>query len=111
MYFLETVDSIVSGVGFALFGALHLAWLCFFVVVTAINCIWYRKLNEQSRGIWKKTVAILLIADELFKDVMLFIGGRFSAGYLPFHLCSINIFIIVFHAWKPGKLLNSFLLD
>lgn len=108
-YFLDTVDSVVEGVGFTHFGVLHLLWLCFFVVLTAVNCIWYRKLNEKGRIAWKRTMAVLLIADEVFKDVMLLIGGRFSAGYLPFHLCSINIFFIAFHAWKPGKLLNSFL--
>ena len=108
-YFLDTVDSIVEGVGFAHFGVLHLLWLCLFVVLTAANCIWYRRLGEKGRSIWKKTMAVLLITDEIFKDVMLIIGGRFSAGYLPFHLCSINIFAIAFHAVKPGKLLNSFL--
>lgn len=108
-YFLDTVDSVVDGVGFSHFGALHIGWLIFFAVVTVLNCVFYRKLNEKNRRVWKITVAALLIADEIFKDVMLFIGGSFSAGYLPFHLCSINIFVIAFHAWKPGKLLNSFL--
>lgn len=108
-YFLDTVDSIIDGVGFAHFGTLHLLWLSLFVAFTAANCVWYRRLGKKGRSIWKKTVAVLLIADEVFKDVMLIIGGQFSAGYLPFHLCSINIFIIAFHAWKPGKLLNSFL--
>ena len=108
-YFLDTVDSVAEGVGFAHFGILHWIWLCFFAVLTIINCVWYCKLGEKGRGVWKKTMAVLLVADEIFKDVMLLIGGRFSYGYLPLHLCSINIFVIAFHAWKPGKLLNSFL--
>lgn len=108
-YFLDTVDSVVEGVGFAHFGGLHFLWLLAFVLLTVVNCIWYRRLSDSGRSRWKKTMVVLLIADEVFKDVMLLIGGRFSYGYLPFHLCSINIFVIAFHAWKPGKLLNSFL--
>jgi hypothetical integral membrane protein (TIGR02206 family) len=54
-------------------------------------------------------VAILLLADELFKVVMLVIGNRYSAGYLPLHLCSINIFLIAFHAWKPSKTIGGYL--
>lgn len=108
-YFLDTVDSVVEGVGFAHFGGLHLLWLLFFVALIAVNCIWYCRLGNKGRSSWKKTIAVLLVADEVFKDVMLLIGGRFSPGYLPFHLCSINIFVIAFHAWKPRKLLNSFL--
>ena len=40
---------------------------------------------------------------------MLVIGGRYLPDYLPLHLCSINIFIITIHAWKPSKLLGGYL--
>ena len=33
----------------------------------------------------------------------------FSLDYLPLHLCSINIFLIVLHAWRRPKLLDTFL--
>ena len=108
-YFLETTETVKDGVGFSHFGLLHLVWLAIFVAVTIVNCLWYRKLGIRGKDCWKKVVAILLIADEIFKMVMLFIGGRYNASYLPLHLCSINIFIIAIHAWKPSKLLNNFL--
>lgn len=40
---------------------------------------------------------------------MLIIGGRFCFDYLPFHLCSINIFLITIHAWWPSKILGGYL--
>jgi uncharacterized membrane protein YwaF len=40
---------------------------------------------------------------------MLTIGGRYELSYLPLHLCSINIFLIAFHAWKPTKTIGVFL--
>lgn len=108
-YFIDTVETIVDGVGFPAFGALHLIWLGVFVGITVANCLWYRKMETAGKARWRKVIAVLLIADELFKMVMLFIGGNYMAKYLPLHLCSINIFVIAIHAWKPSKTLGSFL--
>lgn len=108
-YFLDTVESISADVGFSLFDSIHIAWLLIFLAVTVLNCVWFRSMDADRRLKWKKAVALLLIADELFKVVMLIIGGRYLVKYLPLHLCSINIFLIAIHAWKPLKALNSFL--
>jgi len=108
-YFLETVETIIPGVGFAQFDTLHFLWLAIFVIVTVLNCLWYRKMGDASKHKWRIAVAFLLVANEIFKDIMLVIGNRFMAKYLPLHLCSINIFLIAFHAWKPYKTLNAFL--
>lgn len=108
-YFLDTTETIPAGVGFVHFGALHIIWLTVFAVLTVINCIFYRKLGGKGKRNWKIVVALLLLADELFKDVMLIVGGRFRPDYLPLHLCSINIILIAIHAWKPSKLLSGYL--
>lgn len=108
-YFLDTTETIPNGVGFPQFGLLHFVWLLFFVGVTFICFIYYKKFSEKGRQIWKKTVAVLLLIDELFKVIMLVIGGRYTPGYLPLHLCSINIFAITIHAWKPSKILGGYL--
>lgn len=108
-YFFDTTETVPNDVGFAQMGALHLVWLVICLVVVVSSCIWYRKMQETGRGGWKKSVALLLIADELFKVAMLIIGGRYNASYLPLHLCSINIFVIAIHAWRPSKILDNFL--
>lgn len=108
-YFLDTVDTIPSGVGFSHFGTSHIAWLLITVAVIVLNCIWYRKLSAHAKQLWKKIVAILLVVDEIFKVVMLLIGKRYLPDYLPLHLCSINIFLIAFHAWRPSKILGGYL--
>ena len=108
-YFLETMETIPDGLGFPLFGWLHLIWLGAFVLTVCGCCFWYCRLGTVGRKRWKITVAALLVADELFKMAILFIGGNYAWTYLPLHLCSINIFLIVWHAWKPSRLLGSFL--
>lgn len=108
-YFLDTTETIPSGVGFPQFGVLHFVWLILFVAVSVVCVLWFRRLSEKGRRVWKTTVAGLLLADELFKVVMLLVGDRYTAGYLPLHLCSINIFAIAIHAWKPSKVLGGYL--
>lgn len=108
-YFLDTTETIPDGVGFSHFGLLHIVWLLVFAVLMVINCVLYRRLSGNGMRNWKIIVALLLLADELFKDVMLVIGGRFLPDYLPLHLCSINIILIAVHAWKPSKLLSGYL--
>ena len=108
-YFLDTSDTIVEGVGFSLFSAIHLTWLVIAAAVITVHCLWYRKMDEAGRSRWQKAMAVLLISNELFKDCMLMIGQRFEASYLPLHLCSINIFLIALHAWKPSEMLSNFL--
>ena len=104
-----TSDNIPQGLGYSHYSGLHIAWLAALVLVTAVNCLLYRRLGEKGRGNWRKTMALLLIADELFKLIPMLIFGTFRLSYLPFHLCSINIFVIAFHAWHPGKLTDNFL--
>lgn len=108
-HFLDTVETIESGVGFQHFGSLHLVWLLVFLIITGVNCVWYRKLSDDGRKTWEKVVAMLLVADEVFKVVCLIIGGRYTPDYLPIHLCSINIFVIAIHAWKKSEMMDNFL--
>lgn len=108
-YFFDTVETIEEGVGFPLFGRLHLLWLSLCLLTLFCNYFVYRRSKETGRKRWRKVVAWLLVADELYKTVILLCGGRYNVDYLPFHLCSINIFAIAIHAYKPSKTLDNFL--
>ena len=108
-HFWETVEVIPEGIGFSHFGTLHLCWLAAFAVVTVANCILYRRMSEKGKKIWRIVVAILLVLDEVYKQIPLFITGYFTLEYLPLHLCSINIFLIAFHVIKPTKAVENFL--
>lgn len=108
-HFWKTVEVIPEGIGFAHYGALHLCWLTAFAVVAVLNCILYRKLGEKGRKIWRIVIASLLVLDEIYKQIPLFVNGLFTLEYLPLHLCSINIFVIVFHALKPTKYVGNYL--
>lgn len=108
-YFLSTAETIPEGMGFSLFSSLHLAWLFLFLAAAVLCSLLYRRLTPAGRKRMRLAFAALLVADELFKVAGLLIGGTFLYGYLPLHLCSINIFLIAIHALRPCRLLDNFL--
>ena len=108
-YFFKTTESIPEGVGFTHFDMLHISWLVVFLLVVVANIVLYRKLADAGKKRWKRTVAILLLADEAFKVAVLTGTGQYEASYLPLHLCSINIFVIAWYTFRPSKTLASFL--
>ena len=101
--------TIPDGLGFKHYDSVHLMWLAAFAIFTLITTLIYKKSGAKARKNIKYTLAALLIADELFKIIGLASHGNYTAGYLPLHLCSINIFIIAIYSIRPSKLLGNFL--
>ena len=108
-HFLDTVETIPAGLGFPLFGTVHLIWLAALAAFLLPACRLYRKAGESGRKKMRRIVAAALIGDELFKMVCLAAGDRYLVSYLPFHLCSINIFVCAFHAWRPRRAVGDYL--
>ena len=107
--FFHTVETIPAGLGFSAFSALHFIWLGVMVILCVLASLVYRKMSAPSKAIIRKGIAVALIADELFKQIPLLVFDRWIPDYLPLHLCSINIFLIVWHAWKGGSTIGGFL--
>ncbi len=108
-YFWDTVETIPEGMGFSLFGTAHLIWLGILAAAAVINCVWYCRMDGKGRERWRRTVAAIVVVNEILKDLVLILGGNFMAKYLPLHLCGINIILVAIHAWRPAKLLGNFL--
>ena len=106
-YLLDTTQTIPEGVGFALFGPTHLVWLAFFLVFTVVCCLVYHSLRSTQKDKMRLVFAALLLADELFKYIILTVGDRWLPDYLPLHLCSVNIFLLAILAVRPNKLLDN----
>lgn len=108
-YFWETVETIKDEVGFNYYDSLHLSWILCFVLFTVIVSFIYRKSDANKRDKIRKLFALLIILDEIFKQYGLIAHGNWGYSYLPLHLCSINIFIIAYHVYKPNKTIDNFL--
>lgn len=108
-YLLATTGSIEDDVGFEPYDACHLIWLAGFVAFTVICCLLYRKLQPEGRRWMRIIMAGGIVADELLKMAVLFIGGTWTKNYLPLHLCSVNLFLIAWRAFRPSRTLDNFL--
>lgn len=106
---LATEETVAPGLGFAPFGTCHVLWLASSVLFITICCLCYRRLDTRGRRKMRLILACAVVADELLKMTVLFAGGNYLPRYLPLHLCSVNIFLIAWHALCPSKVLDNFL--
>ncbi len=108
-YLFETSDTIVEGVGFSHFSPFHLGWLAVAIAVTLLLCFWYKRSGERARKGIKIAICALVVLDEIVKIIITGYHGDYFPDYLPFHLCSINIFTIIIFTLRPSRLLGNFL--
>lgn len=107
--FFETKDSIPEGLGISTFGITHLIWLFSFAVICVAWAIIYAKLSTRQRNIAIKVLGWFIIFLEMSKNVVVVVLRDFDPGYLPFHLCGINILLICFDLFKQTKIVRNFL--
>ena len=107
--FFVTSDHIPEGVGFQAFGLTHILWLLAGFILCIAACIFYRKLPADKQKRTLKVLGAYIFLQEMVKNLVLILLDEFSWGYLPFHLCGINILLIAFDAVKQTKTVRSFL--
>lgn len=107
--FFVTSDHIPEGVGFQTFGLTHILWLLAGLIVCVTACIFFRKLSAARQKTVLKVLGAYIFLQEMVKNLVLILIGEFSWGYLPFHLCGINILLIAFDTVKQVKTVRSFL--
>lgn len=107
--FFKTNDKIPEGFGFEAFGITHIIWILIGLLLCVTACIFYKMLDEHKRKIMLTILGSYIFLQEMIKNLVLIIMGEFSWGYLPFHLCGINILLIAFDVLKPTKIVRCFL--
>lgn len=108
-YFFDCTGTIPDGLGFSLFSAGHLLWLLAIAAVITVCCLRYQTLDDRGQRRFRLAVAILLLADELMKCLVLTATGQYTYDYLPLHLCSINIFTSLWYTLRPCRAAGSIL--
>lgn len=107
--FFVTSGQMPDGYGFSAYGVTHLIWLGVIILVCILGSILIRKLDPKKQQILLTIVGIAVILQETSKNIIVSILEGFSVGYLPFHLCGINILLIGFDIIKPTKIVRNFL--
>ena len=86
------------------FDATHLCELALCAAVCAAGAVLYRRADAAARRRILLAVTVLILADELVKYVFTLATGQFEWGFLPLHLCSINIFVCAWYTARPNGL-------
>ncbi len=94
---------------FKLFGAVHLTWLAIAVVLCVGGVFLYKRLNEKGKRIMLISLAMFVFVYEIAMNIAYLATDQWTYGVLPLHLCGINIFVLLFYAFKPNKLTADFL--
>ncbi len=94
---------------FRLFDGTHLCWLGIAAALCLLIFGIYKRLKpSQKRKMLVILVGIMLF-DELLKYVFTGLTGQFEVHFLPFHLCSINIFVCLWYVIRPNRVAANIL--
>lgn len=102
-YFWYTKDNIPDGVGFKLFGLLHISELVIAALLIVGLAIFFKKLSRQGREKMLIAIGVLLVIDELIKHIGSLANGLWEIGYLPMHICSISLILSVIYLMTKNK--------
>lgn len=89
--------------GFMLFGPCHLTWLFCIAVLIGVSADWYKKQKEVIQRKIDHIMGILFPVIAVYRDAVLMITGHFDRGFLPFHLCSMALWIAVIYIWTQNR--------
>ena len=102
-------DKMPEGMGFQTFDLTHILWLLASLLLYVGACMLHRRLSAPKRKLMLTILGICIVSLEVIKDLVIILLGEFTWGYLPLHLCGINILLIGFDMFKPTKVVRSFL--
>lgn len=108
-HFFYTSDTVPEGLGIPHYGIEHLLWLAAAVIFIVGISLWYRKADSKLRRKIQVVMAVLIVLEEVTRDIFLVATDQFAVSHLPLHLCSVNILLIGFHAIKRTKTVDNFL--
>ena len=90
-------------IGFDLYEPGHLLWLAAILIIAGLAASRYKKARPRSRSRVRKAFAVILLLSEILKDTVIALLGADMIEYLPLHLCSFTILIMLLDAFGPWR--------
>ncbi len=107
--FLASKSTIAPGLGMGSYSIGHFLWLALLAVLILFLGRRYRSMAEAGRKRTRHAIAALVAADELMKDIAMPLTGQWEWEFLPLHLCSISVFIVIIHSLTSSRILAEYL--
>ncbi|MCD8231357.1 MAG: YwaF family protein [Clostridiales bacterium] len=100
-YYFTYWDDLPANSGQDIFGIEHLSWLIGITAAIVLIAICSRKWDAIRRGRFLKILAVILLAMEAYREIVLTATGYMSVRTLPLHLCGMAVFIEALFAFFP----------
>ncbi|MCD7981057.1 MAG: YwaF family protein [Clostridiales bacterium] len=94
--------------GYETFGKVHLTWLVGIALAIFVCIVLFRRISPAAQNRFLKTLAILMLALEAYRETVLIVTGHMEFENLPLHLCGLAIFVEVLFAFFPNSFLGEF---
>lgn len=94
------------GSGFELYGFEHLMWLFVIGFFCIVSTKWYLQMNNHRRKYVSVLFGSLLPLMGIYRDVVLMVTGHFDRAFLPFHLCSMALWIGAIYVWTRNRFIG-----
>ncbi len=107
-YFWKEQADIPAGMGYPLFGAVHILSTGITLLLVFCGIKTCLRLEAPGRNKVLKTIPVLMLFMEIFKDGFLLRVHRFSLGFLPLHVCSIGIFVFLVREYAHSRRVKDF---
>lgn len=96
-----------AGSGFELFGFGHLAWLFGISIFVLLTGLQYMRQSEDVQIRVNRIMGIVFPVIAIYRDTVLFLTGHFDRGFLPFHLCSMALWIATIYIWTNNRFFGT----
>ena len=106
--FLKSRFTIEPGNGMGSYSLGHFIWLGLLFFLIFFFGKKYRAADEDKRKKIRIVIASLIMLDEIVKDIIMPITGLWDWSFLPFHLCSISVFVVFIHALTGNRILEEY---
>lgn len=97
---------ISAGCGFELFSPCHLTWLFGILIFIVLSGKWYVKQDVERQKKINHIMGVVFPVIALYRDIVLVLTGHFGRGFLPFHLCSMALWIAFLYIWIENRFLG-----
>lgn len=108
-YFFVFDSDLPTGVGIRWMGKEHILWLVLFAVIVFLLCRAGRKWGEKGFRALQWTVCALILTCEANRQICLAAAGGWGIYALPLHLCSMGVFVVLWHCIFGGALCGELL--
>ena len=108
-YFLVFENDLPWGVGIRAFGPEHTAWLLASAAVIFLLCLAAKKVSGRTFRTLQWVMCALVLACEANRQLCLLSAGVWGVYTLPLHLCSMSVFLVLWHCIRGGTLAGELL--